>query len=176
MQLTHWQSFVLLVLAATGISYASPTAPAAPIASPIVSAEIEAKLAAIGAQLRNATARGLDKRTVHCQTTTSSPAFNDAWTAGWLIRSMGAATFCCQENISGSGCTTMATWGTAAVGICATGTSSPGISYTGCGDCLDAGNGLIDIADSCNIDTFTQGYADFAQADGGPFNLILFHT
>ncbi|KAJ7056342.1 hypothetical protein C8F01DRAFT_1155782, partial [Mycena amicta] len=64
MQLTHWQSFVLLALAATGITYASPTAPAAPVSSPIVSAETEAKLAAIGAQLRNTTARGLDKRTV----------------------------------------------------------------------------------------------------------------
>ncbi|KAJ7056378.1 hypothetical protein C8F01DRAFT_1257646 [Mycena amicta] len=177
MQLIHWQSFVLLVLAATGITYASPTAPAAsaPIASPIVSAETEAKLAAIGAQLRNETARGLEKRTVHCQTTTSSPAFNDAWTAGWLIRSMGAATFCCQENISGSGCTTMATWGTAA-----------GVGHLRHRHQLTRhqlhwlrrllGNGLIDIADSCNIDTFTQGYADFAQADGGPFNLILFHT
>jgi hypothetical protein len=119
----------------------------------------------------NATSVGiLSKRSVHCETSGGSPTTGDAVAAARHIQSLDPSEHdgCCQNNQSGSFCTTMWCEGTACVGICSNGA----FSFPGCDTCLDAGNGLLDIANSCSSGGRSGGWAD------APFDLrlILFHS
>ncbi|KAJ7065799.1 hypothetical protein C8F01DRAFT_1249369 [Mycena amicta] len=160
------KSFVFLALAA--VSYASPPSPAA---SPSPLAELDAKLAAIHAQIQAQTgdhtnSTVLDKRSVFCQTSGASPTTVDAVAASQHIQSLGNRS-CCQNNVRGSSCTTMWTYGTAAVGVC-----SVVPETTGCGLCQDAGNGLLDISNSCSSQGLSGGWANY----GSSLTIILFHS
>ncbi|KAJ7065812.1 hypothetical protein C8F01DRAFT_1080701 [Mycena amicta] len=161
------KSFVFLAL--TAVSYASPPLPAA---SPVVLAELDVKLAAIHAQIQAQTggdhtnSTSLDKRSVFCQTSGASPTTVDAIAASHYIQSLGGQS-CCQENVVGSSCTTMYTYGSAAVGVCSV---APGTRY--CGLCQDAGNGLLDISNSCSSQGLSGGWANY----GNALTLILFHS
>ncbi|KAJ7493897.1 hypothetical protein FB451DRAFT_1215653 [Mycena latifolia] len=109
------------------------------------------------------TIASLAKRSVHCETSGASPTTADAIAAAQFIQGLGTKQ-CCDLNGTGSECSTMHCIGTACVGIC----SAPG----NCDNCLDAGNGLLDIANSCSSGGLSGGSAD---APAG-LQLILFHS
>ncbi|KAJ7788174.1 hypothetical protein B0H14DRAFT_2628501 [Mycena olivaceomarginata] len=95
----------------------------------------------------NATSPGtLSKRGVYCETSGGSPP-RRRHCRGQIHPDPRPRCHdgCCQNNQSGSYCTTMMCEGTACVGIC-----SDGSFALYCDTCLDAGNGLLDIADSCS--------------------------
>ncbi|KAJ7221464.1 hypothetical protein GGX14DRAFT_558958 [Mycena pura] len=175
MQLTS--SFVLLAFVAG--SYATPATPAAraadPVASPVVP-ELDAKLNAIWADLQAGNSvdgvATLVSRSVTCQTSGASPSTGDAQAAAEFIQ--GLNQDCCNFNNVGSHCTTMHNSGSAAVGIC--GDPKSGFLSDTCGPCSDAGNGLLDIADSCSSGGKSGGLCDFAQAISPGITLILFHS
>ncbi|KAJ7494447.1 hypothetical protein B0H11DRAFT_2277185 [Mycena galericulata] len=125
-------------------------------------------LCAASAVPDNSTVSALAKRSVYCQTSGGSPTTGDAIAAAQYIQHLDPATTCCQNNLGGSLCTTMWCVGTACVGICSNGA----FSFPGCDTCLDAGNGLLDIANSCSSGGLSGGYAD------APYDLrlILFHS
>ncbi|KAJ7255953.1 hypothetical protein C8J57DRAFT_1235867 [Mycena rebaudengoi] len=109
----------------------------------------------------------LVKRSVHCETSGGSPDTGDARAAAqWLqnIHQNSPDTDnCCQNNAGGSLCTEMHREGTACVGIC----SNSIFSFPGCMSCVEAGNGLLDIANSCSSFGRSGGWAD------APFELRL---
>ncbi|KAJ7495293.1 hypothetical protein FB451DRAFT_1387334 [Mycena latifolia] len=109
----------------------------------------------------------LAKRSVHCETSGGSPTTGDAIAASQHIQSLGSQP-CCQTNSDGSLCTTMWCSGSACVGIC----SNDPSSIFSCDSCQDAGNGLLDIANSCSSGGLSGGWAD---APSG-LHLILFHS
>jgi hypothetical protein len=81
------------------------------------------------------------------------PTTGDAIAAGRYIQTPDVHEGCCQ-NQSGSYCTTMMCEGTACVGIC----SADGPFALYCDTCLDAGNGLLDIANSCSSNGLSGGW------------------
>ncbi|KAJ7495267.1 hypothetical protein FB451DRAFT_1387312 [Mycena latifolia] len=115
----------------------------------------------------NSTASSLAKRSVHCETSGGSPTTGDSIAAAQHIQSL-TGSLCCQTNSRGSICTTMWCTGTACVGICSNTQASVGL----CDSCIDAGNGLLDIANSCSSGGLSGGWAD-APND---LHLILFHS
>ncbi|KAJ7716365.1 hypothetical protein B0H16DRAFT_1476779 [Mycena metata] len=102
----------------------------------------------------NSTSIELAKRSVHC--VANNVAFGDAIAAGQFIQTTAGATYndmCEQYNGGGSFCTTMYCVGTACVDIC----GPLGNSDT----CRDAGNGLLDVANSCQYGAgVTGGWCD----------------
>ncbi|KAJ7493907.1 hypothetical protein FB451DRAFT_1215680 [Mycena latifolia] len=109
------------------------------------------------------TIASLTKRSVHCETSGASPTTADSIAAAQFIQGLGTQQ-CCDLNHVGSKCSTMHCTGTACVGIC----SNPGA----CDSCLDAGNGLLDIANSCSSGGLSGGSTD---APNG-LQFILFHS
>jgi hypothetical protein len=111
---------------------------------------------------RNPTSVGtLSKRSVHCETSGGSPTTGDAVAAARYIQSLDPSAdpghnLCCQNNAGGSFCTMMWCEGTACVGICSNGA----FSFPGCDYCLNAGNGLLDVANSCSSGGRSGGWAD----------------
>ncbi|KAJ7066248.1 hypothetical protein C8F01DRAFT_1079884 [Mycena amicta] len=146
--------------------------PESPAPSPVVSRLLDAKLGIIRARIIDDSAiatagnsTALEKRSVYYETCGPSPTTVDAIAASRYIQSLGSAP-CCQNNLYGSQCTTMWTSGTAAVGVCNTIDND-----YGCGLCSDAGNGLLDISNTCSSGGRCGGSADY-----GRFKLILFHS
>ncbi|KAJ7789487.1 hypothetical protein B0H14DRAFT_2944566 [Mycena olivaceomarginata] len=111
----------------------------------------------------NATSPGtLSKRRCLLRDKRRQPTTGDAIAAGRYIQTLDP-----DNNQSGSYCTTMMCEGTACVGIC-----SDGSFALYCDTCLDAGNGLLDIADSCSSTGLSGGWADAPYG----LRLILFHS
>ncbi|KAJ7495266.1 hypothetical protein FB451DRAFT_1213723 [Mycena latifolia] len=116
----------------------------------------------------NSTESSLAKRSVHCETNGGSPITGDATAAAKHIQNL-VTQECCQGNAGGSLCTTMWCVGTACVGICSNGAFD---SFNSCDTCLDASNGLLDIANSCSSGGLSGGWADAPNN----LHLILFHS
>ncbi|KAJ7749371.1 hypothetical protein B0H16DRAFT_1461150 [Mycena metata] len=93
----------------------------------------------------NSTSTELAKRSVHC--VANNVAFGDAIAAGQFIQ--GLSNTCSQTNGVGSFCTTMYCVGTACVDICG--------PLGNADSCHDAGNGLLDTANSCQYGSGVTG-------------------
>ncbi|KAJ7064292.1 hypothetical protein C8F01DRAFT_1130880 [Mycena amicta] len=160
--------FVSLVFAAIAFaaSTGAPQPHVSPVATPEQQAAVDAKWAAYVAA-QNGPASGIKERSVTCEETFLGLAnFNDAVAAAENVRALGSGTGCGVTN-SGAGCTLMATHGSAGAWICG--------NQGATGDCLDAGNGLLDVANTCEDpeEQITAGVADFAQANMASTTLII---
>ncbi|KAJ7749912.1 hypothetical protein B0H16DRAFT_1460941 [Mycena metata] len=99
----------------------------------------------------NSTSTELAKRSVHC--VANNVAFGDAIAAGQYIQGLGTNNYCAQTNGGGSFCITMYCVGTACVDVCG--------PFTNSDTCQDAGNGLLDTANSCQYGNgVTGGWCD----------------
>ncbi|KAJ7478332.1 hypothetical protein FB451DRAFT_1172665 [Mycena latifolia] len=122
-------------------------------------------LASIAAAVpfNNSTASSLVKRSVHCETSGGAPQ------PPTPLRPPDTSRASTRTTMTGAVRTTRAApCARRCVGIC----SDSIFSFPGCDTCLDAGNGLLDIANSCSSGGLSGGWAD------APFNLrlILFHS
>ncbi|KAJ7742553.1 hypothetical protein B0H16DRAFT_1890218 [Mycena metata] len=98
----------------------------------------------------SANSTSLGKRSTHC--VANNVAFSDAINVGTYIQNQGSLT-CAQTNGGGSFCTQMACYNTACVDICG--------PYIAADSCLDAGNGLLNVANSCQYGSgVTGGWCD----------------
>ncbi|KAF7302437.1 hypothetical protein HMN09_00877700 [Mycena chlorophos] len=142
----------------------SDVAAAAPVPSPSQNPELVAKMNAMFYEHMQQKAAGnstsLEKRSVYCAAhNDNAPFLSDAVAASQHIQNLNTQQ-CCQ-TYSSYGCTSMYEVTTAVVWICG--------PVNSCGVCLDAGNGLLDVSDTCSWDDssfgwLTLGDCDFAQA------------
>ncbi|KAJ7047226.1 hypothetical protein C8F04DRAFT_1387686 [Mycena alexandri] len=100
--------------------------------------------------LASANSTSLAKRSVHC--VANNVVTSDAINVGTYIQGLDNG-HCTQTNGVGSFCTQMACYNTACVDICG--------PYNDWDICLVAGNGLLDVANSCQYGNgVTGGWCD----------------
>ncbi|KAJ7060978.1 hypothetical protein C8F01DRAFT_1141444 [Mycena amicta] len=158
---------ILISLVFAAIAFAASTGAPQPHASPVATLEQQAAMDAKWAAYVAAQNSGIKKRSVTCEETFLGLAnYDDAVAAAENVRVLGSGTQCGVTN-SGAGCTLMATHGSAGAWVCG--------NQGATGDCLDAGNGLLDIANTCEDpeEQITFGVADFAQANMAGTTLII---
>ncbi|KAM0718355.1 hypothetical protein Q7P37_005424 [Cladosporium fusiforme] len=124
-----------------------------------VKASIAVALCAMPAAMGGVIARQ-DDASVKCETTEGSPTVADAESA---IAAVGEMDSCTQINPGGTGCTTLKTEGTAAIGVCGDWGSAS------CDTIRRAGERIVN---ECGTDHVG---GEIAEGIGG-FSVIVFHS
>ncbi|KAJ7766806.1 hypothetical protein B0H16DRAFT_1717143 [Mycena metata] len=131
------------------------------IATPAyVVAERNAHSAQILASANSTTS--LAKRSVHC--VGNNVVTDDARNVAGYLQRIGTES-CSQTDAGGSFCTQMACYETACVDVCG--------AFDAGDNCLDAGNGLLNVANSCQYGNgVTGGWCD----GPGTLNFGIYHS
>ncbi|KAJ7047213.1 hypothetical protein C8F04DRAFT_1172946 [Mycena alexandri] len=116
--------------------------------------------------LASANSTSLAKRSVHC--VANNVVTSDAVNVATYIQRL--VVQCVQSNGGGSFCTQMACYNTACVDICG--------PFDDADACNDAGNGLLDVANSCQYGNgVTGGWCDGpTNINYGPLNFGIYHS